>query len=170
MRLTRYTDYALRALLFLGARPERLGSIAEIAAAHGISQNHLMKVVHALGRSSFVRTVRGRKGGILLGMAPGAIRIGDVVRLTEPDLALVDCTTCRIAPACGLPRLIGFAAQAFLDVLDGYSLQDALDASAGFERLLWTDPTERAAGGRWGISAMERASAGARIPGCIRAN
>lgn len=126
MRLTRYTDYALRVLLHLGAHPDRLTSIAEIARAHKISQNHLMKVVHDLGKAGYIATVRGRAGGVRLARAPEEISVGAVVRHTEEGFDLVDCGACVIAPACGLTSMLGKALAAFMQVLDGYTLADLM--------------------------------------------
>ena len=126
MRLTRYTDYAMRVLLYVGARPERLCSIAEISRAYGISQNHRMKVVHDLGKAGYLASARGRFGGIKLGRAPEDIIVGAVVRHTEDGFDLVDCGTCIIAPACGLTGALREALAAFLAVLDGYTLADLL--------------------------------------------
>jgi Rrf2 family nitric oxide-sensitive transcriptional repressor len=127
MRLTRYTDYAMRVLLHLAARDDGLASIGEIAALYDISQNHLMKVVQDLGKAGFVRTVRGRGGGIALARPADQIIIGQVVRQTEEGFQLVDCTNCVIAPACTLPRVLNEATAAFIAVLDKYSLEDLLD-------------------------------------------
>ena len=126
MKLTRYTDYALRVLLYLGARPERLCSISEMSRAYAISQNHLMKVVHDLGKAGFVASVRGRLGGMRLARPPGEIVIGSVVRHTEDGFDLVDCGGCIIAPACGLTGVLREALAAFMAVLDGYTLEDLL--------------------------------------------
>lgn len=124
MKLTRYTDYALRVLMHLAARPERLSSIGEIARSYGISQNHLMKVVHDLRKSGYVAAVRGRTGGIRLARPPSEINIGEVVRHTEEGFDLVDCGSCIIAPACGLTGVLGEALRAFMRTLDGYTLAD----------------------------------------------
>ncbi|HQS96562.1 MAG: Rrf2 family transcriptional regulator [Novosphingobium sp. 17-62-19] len=126
MKLTRYTDYALRVLLYLGARPDRLCSISEMAGAYAISQNHLMKVVHDLGKAGFVASVRGRLGGIRLAQPPGEIIIGSVVRHTEDGFDLVDCGSCIIAPACGATGVLREALAAFMAVLDSYTLDDLL--------------------------------------------
>lgn len=136
MRLSRHTDYALRVLIHLASRPDRLSSIAEIAKAYAISENHLMKVVHLLGRAGVVRTVRGRGGGIALAVAPGDIRIGDVVRHGESDLDLADCAGCIVAPACGLTSVLGEALGAFLAVLDRYTLADVTRKRGDLARLL----------------------------------
>lgn len=124
MRLTRYTDYALRVLIYLSARPERLCSIAEISRAYGISQNHLMKVVHELGKAGYVASVRGRAGGIRLAKPAKEIGVGEVIRSTEDGFELVDCGNCIIAPACGMTGVLKEAMRAFLGVLDRYTLAD----------------------------------------------
>lgn len=137
MRLTRYTDYAIRVLLYLGARPERLCSISEISGAYRISQNHLMKVVNDLVREGYVASVRGRFGGIRLGRAATEINVGDVIRHTEDGFDLVDCASCVIAPACGMNSVLNQALAAFMAVLDSYTLEDLLarrmDISALFD-------------------------------------
>ena len=126
MKLTLFTDYAMRTLLYLGARPERLCSIGEVAQAYRISQNHLMKVVVELVRSGHVESVRGRSGGIRLGMPPEEINVGAVVRHTEDGFDLVDCGSCIVAPACGLTGVLKEALGAFMSVLDRYTLADLL--------------------------------------------
>lgn len=136
MRLTRYTDYGMRVLLFVGSRPDRLCSIAEIARAYAISQNHLMKVVNDLVNAGYLKSVRGRSGGIRLARPPSEINIGALVRHTEDDFDLVGCGTCIIAPACGLTCVFDEALQSFLSVLDSYSLADVLNKRGDFSYLL----------------------------------
>jgi Rrf2 family nitric oxide-sensitive transcriptional repressor len=126
VKLTRYTDYALRVLMHLAARPERLSSIGEIARTYRISQNHLMKVVHDLRKTGYLSAVRGRSGGIRLGKPPEQINIGEVVRHTEEGFDLLECGTCVIAPACGLTGVVSEALRAFLAVLDRYTLADVM--------------------------------------------
>lgn len=126
MRLTRYTDYAMRVLIYLGTRPEKLCSIAEISRAYAISQNHLMKVVNDLVRAGYVTSVRGRFGGVRLGRPADEINVGAVVRHTEDGFDLADCGACVVAPACGLTRALDEALAAFMAVLDGYTLEDLL--------------------------------------------
>lgn len=136
MRLTRYTDYSLRTLIYLGLSEPRQSSIAEIARAYGISENHLTKVVHQLGRLGLIRTTRGRGGGLRLGKPPNEINVGAVVRETEEDLALVECFAggaCAITAPCRLRRALGEALAAFLAVLDGYTLEDLLGEGSGSE-------------------------------------
>lgn len=136
MHLTRYTDYALRTLLYLGRQSDRLCSIAEVASAYGISQNHLMKVVSDLVGGGYLESVRGRNGGIRLGRPANELNIGALVRHTEDDLDLVDCGSCIIGPACGLTGLLDEALQAFLAVLDRYTLADVLARQGDFMFLL----------------------------------
>lgn len=136
MRLTRYTDYALRVLTYLAARPDRRCSIAEIARAYGVSQNHLMKVVNDLARAGFVASVRGRGGGIRLARPPAAIGLGEVVRHTEDSFQLIDCGGCVIEPACGISGALREALAAFMAVLDGYTLVDLTEGRGGLALLL----------------------------------
>ena len=136
MRLTLHTDYAMRVLLHLAARPEGLGSIAEIASLYGISRNHLMKVVQNLSRSGLVDAVRGRGGGPRLGRPATQITVGDVVRQTEDGFQLVDCGQCLIAGACELPPILNEAIRAFLAVLDSHTVADLLQRRAGLATLL----------------------------------
>ena len=131
MHLTLWTDYALRTLIFLGAKDGRLTTIGEVATAFGISRTHLTKVANGLGRLGYVETVRGKGGGLRLGRAPAEIGIGAVVRATEDDLAVMGCLSgpgfCRIEGCCVLRQALGRATQAFLETLDGYPLADLLE-------------------------------------------
>src|ERR1700754_2427657 len=124
MRLSSYSDYALRILIFLAVQPEGLPTIAEIADRYGISKNHLMKVAHQLGVGGYIVTVRGRGGGLRLGRPAEEIVLGQVVRFTEQDLAIVECmgtgNECLLTPSCVLKGVLGEALQAFLAVLDEY--------------------------------------------------
>lgn len=142
MHLTRFTDYTLRVLIYLGAhqREGRLATIGDIATAYGISKNHLMKIVYRLAKQGYVETTRGKGGGMRLARAPERINIGDVVRGAEEDLAVVACSRrgkleCAIAPACELHGLLGRAMNAFFEVLDGQTLADLLKPRARLIRL-----------------------------------
>ncbi|MXV36280.1 MULTISPECIES: Rrf2 family transcriptional regulator [unclassified Saccharibacter] len=131
MRLTLYTDYAFRTLIYLETQKDRLVSISEVARIYGASENHLVKVVHRLGKAGFIHTMRGRKGGLRLGRAAQDIRLGDVVRCTEDDLALVGCmqanesqSGCILVGGCRLKQTLIKARHAFMDVLDDVTLAD----------------------------------------------
>lgn len=131
MKLTAYTDYTLRTLMYLGMNRERLVTIQDIAELHGISKNHLMKVVHQLGLSGIVETVRGRNGGLRLNTEPADINIGAVVRGAESDFFMAECfdrasNTCVYAPACILKGVLKEATEAYLAVLDDVTLADLL--------------------------------------------
>ncbi len=136
MRLTRHTDYAIRVLIHLAAHDDRTISIQEIACAYDISKDHLMKVVQRLSKSGFVAAQRGRGGGLRLGRPIEAIRIGDVVRRAEDGFQLVDCASCKVAPVCGLPRILNEATAAFFEVLDRRTLADILSDPPSARRLL----------------------------------
>ena len=137
MRLKSYTDYALRVLMHLAAKPDRLSSIAEIARTYRISHNHLMKVVQDLRKEGFLDAVRGRTGGVRLARPAAEISVGQVVRHTESGFDLVDCGSCVIAPACALTAALYEARNAFFAVLDGYSLADLVeDRKSGLRELL----------------------------------
>ena len=130
MRLTLWTDYALRALIYVGAKTGAPATIAEIAESFGVSRTHLMKIVNRLAQEGYLDTVRGRGGGIRLGRPASQISVGAVVRDTEEELAVMGCLSdagfCRIAGCCVLRRALREATSAFLDVLDGYTLADLL--------------------------------------------
>ncbi|MBU6461616.1 MAG: Rrf2 family transcriptional regulator [Bradyrhizobium sp.] len=149
MRLTVYTDYALRVLMYLALREEQLATIAEIAESYKISRNHLMKVAHQLGVAGFVETVRGRGGGLRLAKPIGAIGLGEVVRYTEPDMAIVSCfepvgEPCAIQSCCVLKRALKTARDAFLEVLDGYTLNDLIQPGGRLTGLLGISPVNGA--------------------------
>jgi Rrf2 family transcriptional regulator, nitric oxide-sensitive transcriptional repressor len=150
MRLTTFSDYSLRVLVYLAVHRDRLATIAEIAQAYGVSENHLMKVVHQLAQRGHVETIRGKGGGIRLARPPAAINIGAVVRETEDNTAFVECfepetSNCRIAPACQLRRIIGDAIEAFFAMLDRYTLADVVANRPRLERLIPLREVKRAA-------------------------
>jgi Rrf2 family nitric oxide-sensitive transcriptional repressor len=130
MRLTLWTDYALRTLMYVGANEGRLATIAEIAATFAVSKAHLMKVVNKLARLGYVETVRGKGGGIRLARPPTEIGVGAVVRHTEEELAVMGCLAdsdfCRLDGCCVLKRAFREATLAFLATLDRYTLADLL--------------------------------------------
>jgi Rrf2 family transcriptional regulator, nitric oxide-sensitive transcriptional repressor len=140
MKLNLQTDYALRVLIYVGTNAEGLSTIQEIADAYAISKAHLMKVVHRLGKAGYLDTVRGKNGGMRLKRAPATIRVGDVVRSIEEDMAVIGCLGqpdyCRIQGPCVLRHALKDATDAFLAVLDGYTLADLLAPRSALARLL----------------------------------
>ena len=141
MRLTVYTDYALRLLMYLALKGDGLTTIEEVADSYGVSKNHLMKVTHQLGVGGYIETVRGRHGGLRLAKASTEIGLGDVVRYTEPDFAIVMCLEpvdagCAISPGCVLRRALERARRAFLDVLDEYTLSDLVKPASALRAML----------------------------------
>lgn len=148
MRLTLQTDYALRMLMYLAIHQGRPCRVTDVAAAYGISRNHLLKVALKLGRLGYLTTARGRAGGIALGRRPEDIRLGDVVRHMEDGFALVECMHanggfCVMAPACRLKGVVGKALQAFLAVFDDVTLADVVANRAELAELLGTPSNAR---------------------------
>lgn len=135
MRLTTMTDYAVRLLMYVAQRPERLCTIAEIAKAYGISEAHLMKVTHQLGLQGWIETQRGKGGGMRLAHAPQDINLAAVVRSMEPDFHVVECfstgNTCVLTGSCRLTGVLDEALNSFLAHLQRYTLADILPAATG---------------------------------------
>ena len=149
MSLTVYTDYALRMLMYLALKDDGLATIEEIARSYGISKNHLMKVAHQLCVAGYVETLRGRHGGLRLGKPAKAIRLGEVVRHTEPDMAIVMCfepvnADCAILPSCVLRKALQRASAAFIDVLDDYTLGDLVKPRTSLQAMLSIAPAKPA--------------------------
>lgn len=132
MQLKKYTDYALRVLIFVGMKREgELASIKEISETYGISHHHLSKIVHELNKEQLIETIRGRYGGMRLAKDPKDINVGAVVRTIEQDFALLECfdggkNHCIISPACKLKHALHKALEAFFSVLDDYTLDDLI--------------------------------------------
>jgi len=131
MRLTRFTDNALRALVFLALEPDDVPTVGEVARKMGMSEDHLLKVVQRLSQLGYVKTIRGRNGGMRLAKPADEIVVGEVIRRTEDNMSLVPCfdpteMTCPISPACGLAPALDEALRAFLTSLDRYTVQDLL--------------------------------------------
>lgn len=130
MELSRFTDYSLRMLIYVGLHPDRNVTVSEVAGAYGLSENHLVKVAHRLATAGYLSSTRGRSGGLRLGAAPEIIGLGEVVRTTE-SLALVECLgadggSCPINGACVLKKVVAEARDAFLATFDQYTLADLL--------------------------------------------
>lgn len=133
MYITRYTDYSLRVLMYLGLKNEKLSTIREIAEHYAISRNHLMKVVQELNSKGYLIAIRGKNGGLKLNGEPDKIVIGALVRDTEQHFELVECfgdsNCCVITPVCQLKRIFSEALDGFIHVLDQYTLADLLPQS-----------------------------------------
>ena len=144
MRLTTFSDYSLRVLIFLAAEPGRRATIAEIARAFDVSENHLMKVVHFLGKAGWLRNVRGTGGGLELARPPEAVRIGAVLRDCEIQLP-AECfdrgsNRCVITPACQLRHVLKEATDTFYEVLDRYTLADIVGNRRALSKILLRPP------------------------------
>jgi Rrf2 family transcriptional regulator, nitric oxide-sensitive transcriptional repressor len=129
VKLTTFTDYSLRVLIYLAAQPGRRATIAQVAAAFEVSENHLVKVVHQLGRNGWLANVRGKGGGLELARAPADIVVSEVVREAEGAAEVAECFGegpghCVIAPVCRLKGVLGEAVGAFYAVLSRYTLED----------------------------------------------
>jgi len=140
MKLTTFTDYSLRVLMYLALEPDRLATIQGVAEAYGISENHLMKVVHHLSKSGVVESVRGKGGGIRLALPASEIRLGAVIRATEGDGYVVECFAehhqCRIAPDCKLAGVLARAFAGLYEYLDQYTLADLVERKQPLIRIL----------------------------------
>ena len=131
MQLTQFTDYSLRVLIYLAGKTDGLTTVTEIAEYHGISRNHLVKVIHNLAVSGFIATTRGRNGGMVLSRPPSEIILGDVVRNTEPNFDIAECfdsanNSCVITPTCGLKSIFREAQRGFIKAMDKYTLADTI--------------------------------------------
>lgn len=141
MRLTTYTDYALRVLMFVALKEDKLTTISEISNAYGVSRNHLMKVVHGLGAAGYLETIRGKNGGLRLARPAEKINVGRIVRECEENTVLVECFqkaggNCRIEEACILRKVLQNALTAFFRELDQYTLQDLIRPKKELEKVL----------------------------------
>lgn len=141
MRLTTFSDYSLRVLIYLGTHDDEIATVPQIANAYGISANHLMKVVHYLAQGGYIETARGKGGGMRLGLAPKNINLGELMRGTEDNHKLVECfnrntSDCRIESACVLRGVLGQALDAFFCSLDAYTLADLLAPKPRLAKIL----------------------------------
>lgn len=141
MRLTTFTDYCLRALMFVALKGGELSTIDEIAERYRINRNHLVIVIFRLSKLGYLDTVRGKGGGIRLARDPANINLGKLIRKTEEDLVVVECfqeqgCLCVIEPACVLKKALRTALAAFFEVLDGYTLADLVKPTRNLARLL----------------------------------
>ena len=141
MKLTLYTDYSLRMLMYLALDPDQTSTIQEIAERFSISKNHLMKVAHELGKSGYVETLRGRNGGLRLARAANEIKIGELVKECEADFVMVECfddehNQCVLTPACKLKRVLHEALDAYFVALNQYTLTDLIEQQSALVKIL----------------------------------
>lgn len=141
MRLTMFTDYSLRTLMYLSQHKGRLCTAREIATSYGISLNHMVKVVHRLAQLGYIKSAKGKGGGIALNQPPETLNLWELVKTLEPDFTVVECfdrehNTCRVVSACGLKSILQEAMQAFADTLAKYSIADAVAKPQLFAALL----------------------------------
>ena len=141
MRLTAFSDYTLRVLMFLALKGDRRATIPEIAEAYAVSENHLMKVVHQLAKQGVIESARGKGGGIRLAHPAAEVRLGAVVRASEGDGPIVECLSgnpggCRIAPACRLAGVLGQAFEVFYAALDATTLADLVQQPQELQAIL----------------------------------
>ena len=146
MKLTKFSDYSLRLLLYLALHPERVVSVREVSRAYGVSPHIIVKAVQLLVEQGLIVSVRGRQGGLRLAKEPSEINVGAVVRSTEPTLDLVECfdlatNTCPIEPACGLKSVLTEAQRAFFGVLNEHTLADFVPRAPALIRLLSRSPS-----------------------------
>lgn len=141
MRLTTFSDYSMRVMMYLGLQHGQLATIAEIAQAYNISENHLTKVVHQLAQRGYVETVRGKGGGLRLARDPNTVNLGAMIRDSEGEPSLLPCvdsqSDCCIQPACKLMVILREAQTALFNVLDKYTLADLLSEQAPLARILF---------------------------------
>ena len=135
MRLTLYSDYSLRLLMYVALKPNELVLMSDVAEAYGISKNHLTKITHRLALAGFLETVRGRNGGLRLAKSARDINVGTVVRLTEAESVLVECcdpatNTCVITRVCQLKHILLGALEDFYKRLDQSTLADLVASPA----------------------------------------
>lgn len=138
MQLTSFTDYGLRALIYMASLPDdRMTNISQVTEVYGVSRNHMVKIINQLSRAGLVTAVRGKNGGIKLGKPANTIYIGDVVRELEP-LTLVNCAAefCHITPACRLKQVLQTAVEHFLDELNQFTLADMVKDNSTLYKLL----------------------------------
>jgi Rrf2 family nitric oxide-sensitive transcriptional repressor len=150
MKLTTFTDYSLRVLIYLGTAGVQRATIAQVAQSFGVSENHLVKVVHFLGKQGWLTNVRGKGGGLQLARAPDRIRIGEVVRETEGQSLVAECFAeeggdCCISAGCRLRGVLHDAVNAFYAVLDRYTLADLVANAGELAPLLFIPPPARPA-------------------------
>lgn len=147
MQLTQFTDYSLRALIYITLRKESC-TIKDITEAYGISNNHMVKIIHNLAKLGLIKTIRGKNGGITMASQPETINLGRIITQLEPHFDLVPCfnkakANCCIAPVCKLKGVLHEAQAAFMEVLERYTLADVLHNKSDLSVLLNINPSEK---------------------------
>jgi Rrf2 family transcriptional regulator, nitric oxide-sensitive transcriptional repressor len=141
MKLSTFTDYSLRVLMYLAANPGQRATIAQVSQAFDVSENHMVKVVHSLGRAGWLANVRGKGGGLELAVAPEKIVIGQVVRHTEGRAVMAECfeegNECNITTECHLKGVLAEAAKAMYTVMDGYTIADVVKNKRQLAKVLF---------------------------------
>ena len=151
MRLTNFTNYALRMLQYAALQGDHISRVPDIAMIHHASVHHMTKVANMLGRAGYLETHRGRSGGVRLARPADTITLGEIVRITEAPMDLAECfepetNTCPLIGACNLARTWNRALAAFMEVLDGVTIADiAANRAELIERLLLHEPDQRSA-------------------------
>lgn len=140
MRLTMFTDYSLRTLMYLSLNKDRVCTAREIAEKYNISLNHIVKVVHKLSQAGYISSMKGKGGGIRLNIASDKINLWQVIKILEPDFNVVECfdkqhNSCKIVAACDLKIILEEATRAFCDTLAKYSLNDVISKPGAFNEL-----------------------------------
>jgi len=140
MKLTTFSDYSIRVIMYLGIKHGELANISDIAKAYNISENHLTKVVHHLGQQGYVETVRGKGGGLRMIRDPKTINLGEIIRNSEGDTGFLPCLdtegACCIQSTCKLMGILREAQIAMFAVLDRYTLADLLTQESNLTRIL----------------------------------
>lgn len=145
MRITTFTDFGLRTLMYLASLPpEQLSSVLEVSKVYKVSQNHMVKVVGQLNKLGYIRALRGKNGGICLAVAPEEINIGQVISQMENHLDGVDCSTsaCQLVPCCKLREALKIGMQAFISAMEHYSLADLMTNQTQLAPLLFVEQAE----------------------------
>ncbi|HHT9802760.1 TPA: Rrf2 family transcriptional regulator [Legionella pneumophila] len=147
MQLTQFTDYSLRALIYITLRKESC-TIKDITEAYDISNNHMVKIIHNLAKLGLIKTIRGKNGGIVMASQPETINLGQLITQLEPHFDLVPCfnkvkANCCIAPVCKLKGVLHEAQAAFMAVLERYTLSDVLHNKSELSVLLNINPLEK---------------------------
>ena len=133
MHFTDFTDYSLWVLIYLHMKDGEKTTVKQVAEYYNISQNHLVKVVHNLGLKGYIKSEKGKGGGIQLNMPASEINVGEVIKAVEPHFNLVACFNdqsrpCKVEPVCALKGVLDIALQSFFKVIDQYTLEDAVNA------------------------------------------